>query len=296
MKRLTTLSPKSLFFTVLAGVVVLIGVSFFTLSSTNAVDAAQAKPRPVFSDFDHAETQKIHITTAGSNYSLVRVQEGWIVPEKANLPVRMERMKELLSALELAEFTEQKTRLPERHDQLGLGAPHTGGFGAQLDVDGQDRSLVLGRKNGRQYGRLADENDSWRMSILFPPLHSANYWVDLNDLVPGLDAASMVSTHISHRGGMVAPIERDKQFLAEIFSSMTFEDVRDRFIVLDPSLIDIERRDQSRVTFYIITDERGSWLAFDYPEADPNDDIYEGREFLIDALSASDLEYWVAGE
>ncbi|MAK61260.1 MAG: hypothetical protein CMK09_09805 [Ponticaulis sp.] len=293
---MTNATPRKARVRFVGALVCLIGLCIVAFNMTPSDAGYSAKTnssQPVFASLDRENLDQINIVTSEASYSIERTGRRWIVPEKAHLPVSDDKMDELLTALETAQFTRAMTKLAERHDQLGLGAPETDGYGARIEINGVNRALTLGLKAGQQYGRWSGENQSWQISTLFPPLHSANWWVGLDSLVPVFDDEAFVSAKLYHRGGMIGPIEGDAAFLAEIFAQMKFEDVRRKPLVLDPSFIEVETVSSGNFTLHMLTNDSGSWLSFEVPDAFPFSDLYADREFRIDALSASELDFWM---
>ena len=65
----------------------------------------------------------IEVVGGGEKFSIERVGERWIVPEKSNYPAKFEVVKKIIMDVAELELTAKKTNDPERHGVLGLASP-----------------------------------------------------------------------------------------------------------------------------------------------------------------------------
>ena len=65
----------------------------------------------------------IEVVGGGEKFSIERVGEHWVVPEKSNYPAKFEVVKKIIMDVAELELTAKKTNDPERHGVLGLASP-----------------------------------------------------------------------------------------------------------------------------------------------------------------------------
>ncbi len=112
----------------------------------------------------------VRITGAGNAVLATLQRDGdgqWRMPEKADYPVDVEKLRKLLQAIALAQKVEPKTALPERHAQLGVeDVAAADARGVQVDIEGAGDAIaiVFGDNVARgtgTYVRLANDAQSW---------------------------------------------------------------------------------------------------------------------------------------
>ncbi len=117
--------------------------------------------------------------------------EAWVLPSKADHPVRPEKVRELLVGLTELRLAEPRTANPEMLERLGLNDPAQPGSTAShlrvLDSQGGViAELVIGRRRVRVQGnvpesvyvRRANENQAWLGEGRLPLDGDPNLWID----------------------------------------------------------------------------------------------------------------------
>lgn len=127
---------------------------------------------------------RISITTGEESYSLVKTQEGWILPEKGGYRVLPARIEELMQALSEMTYARPMTRDERKFDHIGLGDPAEGGTGALLeagdDAGASFAKILVGHRDGRSYIRRSNDLQAWVVDHgVLPPLQRAMRWLDL---------------------------------------------------------------------------------------------------------------------
>lgn len=115
----------------------------------------------------------------------------WVLPAKADHPVRPERVRELLVGLTELRLTEPRTANPAQQAQLGVDDPVTPGSTATLlrllDASGAPMmELVLGRRRMRVQGNVPEsiyvrrpgETQTWLAEGRLPVDGDPNLWID----------------------------------------------------------------------------------------------------------------------
>lgn len=289
-------------FTLVACIAFVLAMILYVVSSQIAGDTGRKSAFSgdlVFADVT-STPQVIRITTNRSDYQLRNADGVWVMPEKADYPVQINKIEQMLNAIASARFTDAKTALPERHDALGLGDPMSGGTGALITLPGLDETgAVIGEKRGLAYGRRGNSDQTWQVDALFPALHSANWWLDFSGVFPRPSSA-VQSVEIRSGDGeslqKITPSETEAlgpedMILLEAASSQRVLDVAslDEIGTLSPVLSHTTRFQDGRELTLTLYDRSGrSWAhitgsALDAPE------LVEGRIFQLDPITASDL-------
>ena len=161
-------------------------LSSLDFSQTQDVEEIGQVILPQF-EADVTRANRIIVTTSDSQYHLGRDGEEWFMEEKGRYPIKLSMLADLSEALSALTYSREMTRDPRKFDQLGLGAPQSGGAGALLqieDIDGERIvDLIIGFKNGDVFVRHPEEDRAWAAdAIAFPPLQRASRWLDLQVL------------------------------------------------------------------------------------------------------------------
>lgn len=117
--------------------------------------------------------------------------DSWVLPGKADYPVRPERVRELLVGLTELRLTEPRTANPEMLDRLGLDDPTrptaTSSLLRVLDAQGGViAELVVGRRRVRVQGNVPEsvyvrrpaESQAWLAEGRLPVDADPNLWID----------------------------------------------------------------------------------------------------------------------
>jgi hypothetical protein len=124
---------------------------------------------------------------------LVVVRQGgsWVLPDKADYPVRPEKLREVLTGLTELRLLEPRTSDPALFGRLGLDDPMQPGSSAVLlrVLDGAGAplaELILGRRRVRTQGNLPEsifvrrpgETQTWLAEARLPVEPDAQLWLD----------------------------------------------------------------------------------------------------------------------
>ena len=157
----------------------------------------------------------IEVVGGGEKFSIERVGERWIVPEKSNYPAKFEVVKKIIMDVAELELTAKKTNDPERHGVLGLASPSAemgGALALQLfDQEGASlASLLVGDKDrsGRdlRYVRYPNDNQAWLGSGGPEVAVDLLDWVDKNLMSIRHDRVRKI--FFSHEDGDSTELER----------------------------------------------------------------------------------------
>ena len=157
----------------------------------------------------------IEVVGGGEKFSIERVGERWIVPEKSNYPAKFEVVKKIIMDVAELELTAKKTNDPERHGVLGLASPSAEMGGAlalqMFDQEGASlASLLVGDKDrsGRdlRYVRYPNDNQAWLGSGGPEVAVDLLDWVDKNLISIRHDRVRKI--FFSHEDGDSAELER----------------------------------------------------------------------------------------
>lgn len=139
-----------------------------------------------------ANAARIEVTRHDGTLAIRRAQgEIWVLPAKADHPVRPERVRELLVGLTELRLTEPRTANPEMLERLGVEDPTRPGATSALlrvlDANGAPiAELVVGRRRMRVQGnvpetvyvRRPNENQAWLAEGRLPLDADPNLWID----------------------------------------------------------------------------------------------------------------------
>ncbi len=139
-----------------------------------------------------AQAQAIEVRRHDGTLTVRRTgPETWVLPSKANYPVRPERVRELLVGLTELRLTEPRTANPEMLERLGLDDPSNAGSTASLlrVLDGSGApiaELVTGRRRMRVQGNVPEsiyvrrpgETQAWLAEGRLPVDADPQLWID----------------------------------------------------------------------------------------------------------------------
>lgn len=155
------------------------------------------------------------VSGGGEKFSIERVGERWVVPQKSNYPAEFEVVKKIIMDVAELELTARKTNDPERHGVLGLAGP-SAEVGSALAVRLLDQggvslaSLLVGDKDrsGRdlRYVRYPNDNQTWLGSGGPEVAVDLLGWVDKKLMSIRHDRVRKI--FFSHKDGNSAELER----------------------------------------------------------------------------------------
>jgi hypothetical protein len=140
-----------------------------------------------------ADAARIEVTRHDGTLTVNRVGAGetWVLPAKADHPVRPERVRELLVGLTELRLTEPRTANPELLERLGVEDPARPGATSSLlrvlDAQGSViAALIVGRRRMRVQGNVPEsvyvrrpgENQAWLAEGRLPLDSDPNLWID----------------------------------------------------------------------------------------------------------------------
>jgi hypothetical protein len=139
-----------------------------------------------------AGAARIEVTRHDGTLTINRAAaDRWVLPAKADHPVRPERVRELLVGLTELRLTEPRTANPEMQDRLGVEDPTRPGATSALlrvlDAEGAPiAELIVGRRRMRMQGnvpesvyvRRPNETQAWLAEGRLPLDSDPNLWID----------------------------------------------------------------------------------------------------------------------
>lgn len=282
MKPLSLLSMKSRFQLSVGLLALVVLASILSgLASQKQTALSEAEPVSFFSQEEVETAQLIRIETATESYALAKETTGWVMSSKDNARIDPDKIARLLDALGNLNTNGRTTALPERLDELGLGEPADGGFGARLSLDTGNEVLILGVKRGRQYVRRTDSPQSWRAEPLLPPLHNPSWWLEFPDLENLLRADLVVDISEGHPARTLRV--DDQSFFLDVLKDIEILDLRAASEGPVVRIFRLDYADGSKVAVSLKQVGSDSWITISGREGTTS------QEYLIDALSASDL-------
>ena len=148
--------------------------------------------------------------------------ETWVLPAKADYPVRPERVRELLVGLTELRLTELRTANPEMLERLGVDDPKQEGSTASLlrvlDAQGEAiAELVVGRRRMRVQGNVPEsvyvrrptETQAWLAEGRLPLDADPNLWIDRD--IANIPRERVRSAEIARDGELPLVLRRGQE-------------------------------------------------------------------------------------
>lgn len=182
---------------------------------------------PVLPDWAQtvANAREIEITGPEDHFTLVRGENGWVMPSRDDHPVIPERLAELDVFLADLGYVGARTADPAKHARLELADPGQPGAGTRLTVRGSDDNLLTdimigAARNGRVYLRFPDRPRTYAAQLTgevaaIPAIALADSWLDLDFIA--LEPSDIARTTITPERGPAYVLERPGQ-MARNFS------------------------------------------------------------------------------
>lgn len=173
---------------------------------------------PVLPDWSQtvANAREIEITGPEDHFTLVRGDDGWVMPSRDDHPVVPERLAELDAFLSDLNYAGARTADPAKYARLELADPGQPGAGTLVSVRDGDGALlselILGAaRNGRVYLRFPGRPRSYAAQLsgetsAVPSIGLADGWLDLDFIA--LDTADIARTTITPETGPAYVFER----------------------------------------------------------------------------------------
>jgi hypothetical protein len=135
----------------------------------------------------------------------------WVLPDKANYPVRAEKLHELLAGLTELRLVEPRTANPEMLERLGLQDPMQAGSTASLlrVLDGSGTpiaELVIGRRRMRTQGNMPEsvylrrptETQAWLAEGRLPVDADPQLWINRD--IANIPHERVLKAEVEHAG------------------------------------------------------------------------------------------------
>lgn len=250
------MTPKSFIVLAVATAVSVVAATGATFTDRDAPVLAAAGER-LFPDLaDRAsDIAEISVKYGDMEMTISRSESGFI-DNASGYPVDTAKLRELVTAMTMAEIVEAKTTDPARHADLGLAAPGSKeGAGIHVtfgDAEGNAIASVISGKSdytlggvaGGQYLRHGDEDATWLVRGQIDPPTGRADWFDTQ--LFKTDAADIASVSlIPAKGEPISLIEKQDKLkletalpegrvaneasigrISSLFSSLEFSDVR----------------------------------------------------------------------
>lgn len=295
---------KIYFGIVMIGLISLWLITRIGVAMQNTPMVSEAPKGHLYTESVINSAQSIEIETAEDTYTLTRNDTGWTLREHGDFPLYDAAITSLTEALTSAIRVAPSTALPDRYDAIGVSDPDAGGFGAALTVEGDENVYIFGRKDSYQYMRRRGDDQAWRLSTLLPPLHNPLRWISLDDdTLPRID---LPVTHISMRGGGPTVVleqtpegwvtdqgelisNRTLSPVIETTRRLQFQDVRTATGARPIRTMFLHYVSGAMQRIELLSDDGANWARFHFEGIEADTTLYEGREFLIDGITALEL-------
>jgi hypothetical protein len=170
-----------------------------------------------------ANAQRIEVARHDGTLTIRRgAGDVWVLPAKADHPVRPERVRELLVGLTELRLTEPRTANPEMLERLGVEDPtRPGATSALLRVldanDAPIAELVVGRRRMRVQGNVPEsvyvrrpaDNQAWLAEGRLPLDADPNLWIDRDIANIARERIRAATIHRAGEGTLVLRRGRD---------------------------------------------------------------------------------------
>ena len=130
---------------------------------------------------------EIKITNFSNSFIIKRDKENWYLPNLANYPVPLDKIKKLIVGVAQLETIEPKTKNPNLHGELGLNnidsKDNSGNYVSLINTENKEIAAILvgnDSKFGKEtrYVRKPSENQSWLVWRNFDVPKNQIDWLD----------------------------------------------------------------------------------------------------------------------
>jgi hypothetical protein len=163
-----------------------------------------------------ANAQRIEVVRHDGTLVIRRAGDAWVLPAKADHPVRPERVREVLVGLTELRLTEPRTANPEMLERLGVEDPTRAGATSALlrvlDANGAPiAEIVVGRRRMRVQGNVPEsvyvrrpgESQAWLAEGRLPLDADPNLWIDRDIANIPRDRVRAATIHRAGEGTLV---------------------------------------------------------------------------------------------
>ena len=162
------------------------------------------------------EIAEINIANFNENFSIIRNEDNWYLPDLANFPVPLDKIKRVIVGVAQLETIEPKTKNPDLHGELGLNSidnnTNTANKVTLINNDkGEVASILVGNDSKfgveTRYARKPNDNQSWLVWRNFDVPESQIDWLD--DTLFTVHRTRVADIIITHPDGHEVIIKRD---------------------------------------------------------------------------------------
>ena len=130
---------------------------------------------------------EVKISNFDNNFSIKRDKENWYLPELANYPVPLDKIKKVIVGVAQLETIEPKTKKPTLHGELGLNDINnnidSANFISLINTQNEEVAAILVGKDSKfgketRYVRKPNDNQSWLVWRNFDVPKSNIDWLD----------------------------------------------------------------------------------------------------------------------
>ncbi|MDY6991740.1 MAG: DUF4340 domain-containing protein [Pseudomonadota bacterium] len=202
---------------------VVVGLTFYIVLQQQRFVADTPAQKQAFPKLAGAldKVAMIEVKTPEKNeFTLVRGEEDWVLKEKYDYPVALEKVRKLLLGFAQLELLEPKTQNPKLYSKIGVQAVSEANADSVLvtlkDSAGDAlESLIIGHDQIAKtdstlkeiYVRKPDEQQSWLALGLLPVDKKPIDWLDKE--IVNLEAEKIRQVRITHAAGEQALIFKD---------------------------------------------------------------------------------------
>ena len=173
---------------------------------------------------------EINISNNNGKFSIIRNEDNWYLPELANFPVPLDKIKRVIVGVAQLETIEPKTKNPDLHGELGLNNINSDNNSASKvtlinNNKGEVASILVGNdsKFGKEtrYARKPNDNQSWLVWRNFDVPQSQIDWLD--DTLFTVHRTRIADIIISHPDGHEVFIKREN-YAEQYFKLQNLDD------------------------------------------------------------------------
>jgi len=294
------------------------------------------KREPVFEDLreNPDAAAKVEVKSRFGAFSLLREDDGWVTPDRADYPVQESDVRRLIISLADMRFVERKTANPERFYRLEVQDIDQeladSAYVKVSNVDGKVLSeLIVGRPSARffagnssgTYIRFPDTDETWLVSSVTNVQTRLVPWLDREIVkIPADTVARIVvgegeGTYVLSRPdldtaftvegapeGRTADPEKVRT-VSRALANVELEDVKQRSAFALPDgaqLAEVVTFDGLSIRLRLVKEDRKNWGTFEAAfvgDAADESEAATAARAAAEAINArvADWVYWVPG-
>ena len=176
------------------------------------------------------EITEINVTNFNENFSIIRNEDSWYLPNLSNFPVPLDKIKRVIVGVAQLETIEPKTKNPDLHGELGLNdidiSTNTANKVTLINKDNSEVASILIGNDSKfgvetRYARMPDSNQSWLVWRNFDVPKSQIDWLD--DSLFTVHRTRIADIFITHPDGHEVFIKRDS-YAEQYFKLQNLDD------------------------------------------------------------------------